>query len=235
MSRPLDADPAREGPRDWHDWHAAYDRESTLHRRLEVVRRRIGEALDASPPGEIRVISMCAGQGRDLLPVAAAHRRRDDVVARLVELDARNAEIAAGTARASGLTRIDVVRDDAGRTASYDGAVPADLVLACGVFGNVTDADIAWTVDRLPSLCAPHATVVWTRGRTAPDLTPAIRGWFAERGFVERSFDGEPGSFGVGVHVLAVEPEPFDPDVTLFTFIDFEELVAMRRRGDPHW
>ena len=96
MSRPLDADPAREGPRDWHDWHAAYDRESTLHRRLEVVRRRIGEALDASPPGEIRVISMCAGQGRDLLPVAAAHRRRDDVVARLVELDARNAEIAAG-------------------------------------------------------------------------------------------------------------------------------------------
>jgi len=77
--------------------------------------------------------------------------------------------------------------------------------------------------------------VIWTRGRTEPDLTPAIRRWFAERGFVELGFDGEPGSFGVGVHLLVVDPEPFDPDVTLFTFIDFEELTAMRQRSDPHW
>jgi hypothetical protein len=34
------------------------------------------------------VISLCAGQGRDLLGVLADHPRREDVRARLVELDA---------------------------------------------------------------------------------------------------------------------------------------------------
>ena len=31
---------------------------------------------------------------------------------------------------------------DASTTSAYRGAVPADLVLACGIFGNVSDEDI---------------------------------------------------------------------------------------------
>jgi hypothetical protein len=174
---------------------------------------------------------MCAGQGRDVIPVVAAHPRRADVTARLVELDARNVEVASATARAEGLDRIEVVRADASRAASYEGAVPADVVVACGVFGNLTDEDIAASIERLPMLCARAATVVWTRGRTEPDLTPAMRGWFERRGFTELSFEGEPGSFGVGVHRLDVEPERFDRDVTLFTFVDWDELVARRTTG----
>lgn len=235
MSRGSDRRQPTPPPRDWHEWHTAYDRESTLRDRLDVVQRRIAEALDARPAGEIRVISLCAGQGRDLVPILGAHRRGPDVSARLVELDARNAATAAAAARDARLTRVEVVREDAGRAASYDGAVPADIVLACGVFGNVSETDIAWTIDRLPTLCGPRATVIWTRGRTEPDLTPTIRRWFAGRGFAELGFDGEPGSFGVGVHRLDVDPEPFDPGVTLFTFLDFSELYAMRRQGDPHW
>jgi hypothetical protein len=43
--------------------------------------------------------------------------------------------------------------------------------------------------------------VVWTRGRTPPDRTPAIRGWFADAGFEEVAFEA-PGdvTFSVGVH-----------------------------------
>ena len=51
------------------------------------------------------------------------------------------------------------------------------------------------------------------------DLTPTIRRWFAERGFEELAFEGEPGSFGVGAHELRAEAEPLDPGIRLFTFL----------------
>jgi hypothetical protein len=46
-------------PRDWFEWHAAYDRESSLRERLEVVRTRLTQALDARPAGPIRIVT-CA-------------------------------------------------------------------------------------------------------------------------------------------------------------------------------
>ena len=48
-------------------------------------------------------------------------------------------------------------RADAGTSDAYAGAVPADLVLACGVLGNVTPDDVAATIAFLPRLCAPGA------------------------------------------------------------------------------
>src|SRR5436190_1604292 len=109
---------------DWHEWHRAYDApDSPLSHRLAVVQRLIRAVLDAAPPGPIRVISMCAGEGRDLLGVLADHPRADDVHARLVELDPD----LAGTARDNAPARVDVVVGDAGMTDVYEGAVPADL------------------------------------------------------------------------------------------------------------
>ena len=93
---------------------------------------RIREVLDDRPPGPIRVVSMCAGEGRDLLEVLADHPRAGDVRGRLVEL---NPELAARAA-AGAPPGIAVEIADAGWTDAYLGAVPADLVLACGVFGN---------------------------------------------------------------------------------------------------
>ena len=85
--------------------------------------------------------------------------------------------------------------------AAYAGAVPADIVLACGIFGNITDDDIHNTVAHLPSLCAPNATVIWTRGTFAPDLTPTIRVWFMEAGFTELDFVAIPDTtVGVGAN-----------------------------------
>jgi hypothetical protein len=87
--------------RDWLDWHDLYDvADSSPARRLRVVRRRVAEALDAVPAGPVTVVSMCAGQGRDLLGVLVEHPRRGDVRALLVELDPRNAAVAERTARA---------------------------------------------------------------------------------------------------------------------------------------
>jgi hypothetical protein len=210
---------------DWHEWHDVYDAPSSyLGQRLALVQERIRLALDASPPGPLRAISLCAGQGRDLLGVLAGHPRRDDVRARLVELDVRNAEVAARAAEAAGLGQVEVVVGDASSSDQYAGLVPADLVLICGVLGNITDADVERTVDHCTRLCRPGGTVVWTRHRKAPDLVPRICGWLEERGF-ERVWVSDPGlGFGVAAHRFAGEPRPLGRGERMFDFVGYDVL-----------
>jgi hypothetical protein len=210
---------------DWHGWHDDYDRpDSQLARRLKVVQERIGAALDGRPPGPLRVVSLCAGQGRDLLEVLAEHPRRDDVRACLVEWDARNAAIAEASALAAGLSEVEVVTGDAASTDHYRGLVPADLVLVCGVFGNITDEDIERTVGFCAQLCRTGGTVVWTRHRRAPDRVPVICAWFEERGF-DRVWLSEPDEgFGVGVHRFSGEPQPLVTGARMFTFVGSDRV-----------
>jgi hypothetical protein len=214
--------------RDWQAWHAPYDEPgSPLARRLAIVQRRICEALEAAPAGPLRVVSMCAGQGRDLIGVLRDHPRRTDVVARLVELDERNAETARAAAREAGLDGVEVVSGDAGISDAYAGAVPAHLVLVCGVFGNISDADIAHVIGRLPEFCAREASVLWTRHRLEPDLTPSIRSWFEQAGFEEIGFEEPEGTMmSVGANRLRGDPRPLERGVRLFRFVGFEALRA---------
>ena len=86
---------------------------------------------------------------------------------------------------------------------------------ASGVFD-----DVHHVVASAPMLCAPGATVLWTRHRAEPDLTPSIRRWFAEAGFDEVGFDApDDVLFGVGAARLAVAPPPLEAGVRLFTFV----------------
>ena len=96
------------------------------------------------------------------------------------------------------------------------------------MFGNVTDADIEHTIRALPCLCAASATVIWTRHRLAPDLTPTIRAWFSEAGFEELAFESPgPDQFAVGTHRFTAEPSPLpDPPQRLFTFVGYDELLS---------
>jgi len=145
--------------RDWYDWHADYDRPgSGLAQRLGLVQDQIRVALDAAPAGPLRAISLCAGQGRDLIGALASHPRRDDVTARLVELDPRNTAVARRLAATAGLTRVQVVTGDAARASHYEALAPANLVLACGLFGNITEADIEARRDPRPADRAARAS-----------------------------------------------------------------------------
>lgn len=209
---------------DWRAWHQEYaDPDSPLGRRLAVVQRETRSALDRAPAGALRAISVCAGQGHDLIGVLLDHPRRADVSARLVELESHNAQAAREASREAGLDGVEVVTADAALSDAYDGAVPADVVLLCGVFGNITTDDITRTVRCLPSLCAAGASVIWTRHRHPPDLTPFIRKTFAEHGFGEVAFEFSP-PFGVGVNQLAAAPQPFQAGVRLFEFIGYDVL-----------
>ena len=52
----------------WADWHTAYDDpESGLSARLRVVQRELRAAIDACAPEPVRLVSVRAGQGHDVV------------------------------------------------------------------------------------------------------------------------------------------------------------------------
>jgi Putative methyltransferase len=205
--------------RDWKDWHDAYDDPSSpLAIRLSLVQAQLSIALALAPPGAIRLVSLCAGQGRDVLGVLPGHPRRNDVSALLVEYDPRNVALAAERAAAANLSAVKIREADAGLVSNFADALPADVLLLCGIFGNISEEDIRRTVAASASMCAPGATVLWTRHRREPDLTVKIRSWFEAAGFAEVAFYA-PGTgtlTGVGVQRFAAGQPP-KPDAELAT------------------
>jgi hypothetical protein len=206
--------------RDWAGWHAAYDDQSSpLITRLRQVRLRLSEAIDRVSPGPVRLVSLCAGQGHDVIGVLPRHPRRDEVHAVLVERDVRNVDLARRAAAQAGLSQLEVREADASLVAGFADALPADVLLLCGIFGNVSDEDVKRTIEASAGMCVPGATVIWTRHRLPPDLTPQIRAWFAASGFDELAFDtlDTDRLMSVGANRLR-SPAAGLPDQPLFTF-----------------
>jgi hypothetical protein len=205
---------------DWEAWHAAYDDPSSLlSARLRRVRQRLSEAIDRASPGPVRLVSLCAGQGRDVIGVLPGHPRRDDVRAVLVEANPRLAQAARGAATKAGLAQVEVREADAAAVANFADALPTDVLLLCGIFGNVSEEEIKRTVEASAAMCTPGATVIWTRHRLPPDLTPQVRAWFAASGFDELAFEVGPDTMmGLGANRLRRPATAGLPDGPLFAF-----------------
>lgn len=212
---------------DWRGWHSKYDDPTHfLSRRLEIVRGELGRILDARGDESTQLVSICAGDGRDTLPVLA--ERHSDVHTVLVELDDALADAARREAAGLGLDSVEVRTGDAGALATYVGVPPADVFLACGVFGNITDDDLEATVAVLPQLLAPGAWVIWTRGLKAGDDPtewdgdPAdlVRAVFARHEFVDEALvRPSDAGFRVGVHRYYGSQNPRPEDGQVFRFV----------------
>ncbi|MFJ8690737.1 methyltransferase [Micromonospora wenchangensis] len=206
--------------KDWYAWHHPYtDSGSPLARRLRLVQQHIAAWLDERSGEPVSVVSMCGGQGHDILAVLASRPDASRVSATLIEYDPRNVAAARNRAAAQNLDTVTVARADAGDLASYQQAVPADLVIMAGVLGNISDADAHTTIHTLSQFCAADATVIWTRTRRAPDLTPAVRRWLTDAGFTERAFIApDDVLFSVGVHRFTGTPQPLE-NGKIFQFV----------------
>lgn len=209
--------------RDYLAWHEHYDDpESALSWRLARVQAHVSDALDQRS-GPVRVLSSCAGEGRDVLGVLATRADADRVSVTLLEIDPQLAARARDAALAAGLRDVQVRAVDAGTTDAYVGAVPADVVLMVGIFGNISDADIRRTVLVCPQLCGEGATLVWSRGLDAADSNDAIREWFVEAGFDELDYafydEGNGGGPALGAVRYDGRPQSLVPGAPLFTFL----------------
>jgi ubiquinone/menaquinone biosynthesis C-methylase UbiE len=208
--------------KDWFEWHDLYKTAPTLQQRLQIVREYISESLDASPPGIIRVVSVCAGDGRDLLGTLSNHPRANDVYARLVELNPDLVARGRAAIEAAGLAKqIEFVNGDATNSTNYAGAVPADIVIVCGVFGNIpNEAELSRLIQNLRFLSKKGSLIIWTRGNTnGVTYSDTVRQLFQEFAFAEVSFKLTPtGDMAVGVHRYLDEGEVLPEEKELFVF-----------------
>ncbi|MDZ8186955.1 MAG: class I SAM-dependent methyltransferase family protein [Nostoc sp. ChiSLP02] len=209
-------------PKDWYEWHDLYNTEPKLQQRLEIVREYIAYSLNASPDGTIRIVSVCAGDGRDLLGVLKNHHRAKDVRARLVEINPDLVERGRATIESLGLSKqIEFINGDATLSSNYIGAVPADIAIACGVFGNLPDeGELSRLLDNLSFLSKPGTFVLWTRGHSQGiPHSDNVRRIFSKSGFEEVNFKlTATGDMGVGIHRYLGENLPQPKEQQLFVF-----------------
>jgi hypothetical protein len=206
--------------RDYVAWHQAYDDPgSDLSWRLDAVRHQLRRALDRHP-GPVRVLSLCAGDGRDILEVLAGRTDAARVGVVLVELHPEIAERARRAA--AGLSApVEVRTGDAGRSDTFADAVPADIVLLVGMLGNISDPDLDRTIATTPALCRPGATVLWSRGQREPGANRTIRAAFTAAGFTELAYTSRRADDGPAVGVARYDGPPvaLPAGLRLFTFI----------------
>ena len=206
--------------RDYDDWHRHYDDpDSSLTWRLRRVQEHLREALDRIP-GPCRILSACAGDGRDVIEVLRDRPDADRVSAVLVELHPAVAQRAHDSATAAGLTGVEVRRTDAGWSDAYAGAVPAQVVLLVGIFGNISDDDLWRLLAFAPQLCAPGATLLWSRGLDGSDRNEQVRARLADAGFTELDYATSGGDDAAALGVMRYDGPPVElqPGQSLFTF-----------------
>lgn len=206
--------------RDYEQWHRQYDDPtSDLSWRLRTVQGYLRQALDRHP-GPIRVLSCCSGDGRDVLEVLALRSDAERVSAVFVETHPVIADRARRSAAAVA-AHVEVRIADAGATDTYLDAAPAEVVLLVGIFGNISDTDLARTIATAPALCRPAATLLWSRARAEGDCNDTVRARFAAAGFTELDYatldsDSWPA---VGVVRYDGPPVPLPTGIQLFTFL----------------
>lgn len=183
-----------DGGTDWREWHAKYDDPtSRLSQRLRVVRARLSEALDSVDSQVPRLLALCAGDARDVIPVLRDRTDGHGVTAVLVENDEVLANRARTSAETAGLGDVEVRRADARDVGSSPDVLPIDVRKLCGIFSNIARPTVRNIVEQVPAMMNRGGLIIWTRGGQEPDdPRPEVRRWFVIEGMPEVSFDGPP-------------------------------------------
>jgi hypothetical protein len=149
----------------WSGWPQVAYRRENYQQRLRVVKVHLAECLNDAAQGPLRLVSLCAGDGRDVIDVLQSNRRRNDVGAWLVELNGQSIADGALHMKASGLEKlVNFIHADATDYLTYQTLVPCDIILLCGVWGHVPVNERALLVRALASFSKPGGSLIWTRG-----------------------------------------------------------------------
>ena len=214
--------------RSWSDWHRMYQNNEALKTRLDLVRQTLRAVLDARPSGRIRLVSICAGDGRDVLEVVATHPRRSDIEAWLLDSDAPSVARGLTAVASLGLARpVHFRRADAAAAQSYIDIVPADILLASGFIGRLTFGELEHFAACLPAFCNAGTELIWSRhvrGNQGVDIS-RVRELFRMHQFDERAFAiASTNGYAVGWQRFAGTAISLDPKMRLFDSLQLEDL-----------
>jgi SAM-dependent methyltransferase len=212
-------------PRSWAAWHHVYDNpQSRFSVRLRLVQAELRRLLDASPPGTpLTVVSICSGQGYDILGVLENHPRAGAVTTVLVDSSAANARAALARAERDGIPNVRTVVGDAGLADTYRDVPRADVVIVVGCWHYLDDDDLPAIGPMLTQICAPGAAVVWSEG-CGPENRRPIEDY--ERALTASGFRtvdraaSPPVNFEVYVAQLVDAPNALEVGRRFFTFRD---------------
>ena len=206
---------------DWSSWHDEYENpDSELNARKRAVQAHVVAITEQCPIGPVTVVSICGGQGREVIGALENHPRRGDVGGRIVELDEANSGFAREWAQRAGLNRLEVITGDASVSDAYAGLPPVDLVVISGVFGHIDRVDRQRLFDFLQQICREGASVVWTYFNRYEQWTRELREDLTDRQFAEESVQVLEGeyAFVVGRNRFVGPTGQFIPGAKLFTF-----------------
>jgi hypothetical protein len=211
-------------PKDWREWHQHYDNpNSSISLRLELVQGDLRRALAEAPSDEdgiVNLITLCAGEGRDVLPVLAEENSGRRVKAILVEYDETLSQRARTAIEYLDLSEVKVKTADAGTTDTYRDLPLAQILTVCSVFGNISVEDMRRTIATLPALLVNDGIVIWTR--SGHDKSLEIRRVFLDHGFKEMSFTStSDNTFWIGMNRLTDRPADLHPpqrDTRMFSY-----------------
>jgi hypothetical protein len=214
---------------DWAKWHDLYEVSTPLKERLIAVREQIAAAASKVTGKSWHLVSICAGDGRDVIGTFAADERQD-VHATLIE--ANPALVTRGQAAVDqlGLARRITFRcADATQSSTYVDLRPAQIIVLSGVFGNLKERDVQRLIAALPSLCDRDASVIWTRNLfdDGEQATQIIRQCFVAADFTEEVLVRTPlGLFAVGTHAFRGVRRPLPVNTTLFEFTGLASIPS---------
>lgn len=223
---------------DWTQWHREYESSPSLRSRLAIVRTQIAVALDACDSEPITIVSICAGDGRDVIEALQLHPKAASVQALLVDTEGESLARGRAAAERAGLGgRLRFVQADATRAASYADAGHADLVLVSGMLGHLRHEDARRLIESLPMLCKPGGSVIWNRHVVLNDgerMVPVLRERLAQVGFAEQHVEATtPRGFVVGRARFAGPSVRLDPARVLFEFVGLDALEPAEREPPP--
>jgi len=215
----------------WDEWYKHYDSLPGLQERLRIVREQIVAALNECPAGQIQIVSICAGDGRDLIGALQKHPRRNDVSALLLDNHAESIARGEAAAKETGLQRqLRFLDADAAQAKNYLGAVPADLVLLSGFLGHLPHRDVPALINSLPMFCKTGGQVIWNRHlilHDGPEQILLIRGFFRQTSFEEIYFTAtDLNGFAIARVRFAGKSRRLEPSRVLFEFAGLDRFLS---------
>src|SRR5690606_15461460 len=184
----------------WQKWHDKYKSDDNLKNRLLAVQKAIKSCLPKDNNEIYTILDLGAGDGRDIAEALKNYPKPANIQGLLVEIDEVLAAQAMQAMQNAELTNLKVIVGDASSIKNSASTVPVDLVLLCGIVGNISDEDVEKAIKALPMLLKPGGKVIWTRNRREPDKTPVIRELLKSNDLDEVQYIAAENSiYGIGV------------------------------------